>query len=333
MKREKLIKQIKQLEKDNLELKNEIKIEKESKANLETQITELIEQSAKNNEHTLKLEEEIEKFKNEKDTLLTESVYFVQEVNLYKSQNAQLEATIKNYEEEALKSKVSIEKERENMILEKMDTIKELQTKLTQNEIIIEQLQTEKEEMNAKITVLQDESESKDAVINSLQKKIQSLVEETKRLSNSKLIDLESSPMMKSAFSPQSFGSRILNEVESIEDNESPLKIKLESLKDIVKTPQKYEEEIKNLKQLNESLSNSIEKMKVSRESPTKKNFTLLGNPTKETAEYLQKLVVTLTEAIAEKDLSLENQKNLNKELGKKISELEQQLKFKETIN
>ena len=141
-----------------------------------------------------------------------------------------------------------------------MDTIKELQTKLTQNEIIIEQLQTEKEEMNAKITVLQDESESKDAVINSLQKKIQSLVEETKRLSNSKLIDLESSPMMKSAFSPQSFGSRILNEVESIEDNESPLKIKLESLKDIVKTPQKYEEEIKNLKQLNESLSNSIEK-------------------------------------------------------------------------
>jgi len=42
---------------------------------------------------------------------------------------------------------------------------------------------------------------------------------------------------------------------------------------------------------------------------------------------------VTLTEAIAEKDLSLENQKNLNKELGKKISELEQQLKFKETIN
>ena len=38
--------------------------------------------------------------------------------------------------------------------------------------------------------------------------------------------------------------------------------------------------------------------MKVSRESPTKKNFTLLGNPTKETAEYLQKLVEPFTKDV-----------------------------------
>jgi len=78
MKREKLIKQIKQLEKDNQELRNEIKEEKESKISLENQVNELAEQSAKNNQTIISLEEEIEKLKNEKETILSESIYFVQ---------------------------------------------------------------------------------------------------------------------------------------------------------------------------------------------------------------------------------------------------------------
>lgn len=147
------------------------------------------------------------------------------------------------------------------MNLEKLDTIKELKDKLIQSEIIIEQLRLEKEQMRFKIAEIQNESESKDTSLNSLKKKVQSLIEETKRLSNIKLVDVEqNSPMMRSVHSPKSFGSRVFNEAEFYEDNESPQKLKLESLKDIVKTPQRYEEEIKQLKQMNESLTNSIEK-------------------------------------------------------------------------
>jgi len=43
--------------------------------------------------------------------------------------------------------------------------------------------------------------------------------------------------------------------------------------------------------------------------------------------EYLQKLANSLTETIAEKEIALGNQRNINKELGKRINELEEVLK------
>jgi len=78
MKRERLIKQIKQLEKDNLDLTKTVNEEKESKAKLQTEIEELNKKVEGNDAIVLKLQEEIEKLQKEKSSLAAEKVFLMQ---------------------------------------------------------------------------------------------------------------------------------------------------------------------------------------------------------------------------------------------------------------
>ena len=78
MKRERLIKQIKQIEKDNLELTKTVNEEKESKEKLQTEIEELNKKVEGNDAHVLKLQEEIEKLQKEKSSLAAEKVFLNQ---------------------------------------------------------------------------------------------------------------------------------------------------------------------------------------------------------------------------------------------------------------
>jgi len=111
-------------------------------------------------------------------------------VNLFRSQNIELENIIKDYEAQSLKSRESIDKEREKdrefISFEFQDTIKGLETKLVNASMEIDQLRKETDQANQKYQLVQSDIEQKDASINALQKKIQSLVQENARLMRSK---------------------------------------------------------------------------------------------------------------------------------------------------
>jgi len=111
-------------------------------------------------------------------------------VNLFRSQNIELENIIKDYEAQSLKSRESIDKEREKdkefISLEFQETIKGLETKLINATMEIEQLKKENEQANQKYQLTQNDIEQKDANLGALQRKIQSLIQENARLLRSK---------------------------------------------------------------------------------------------------------------------------------------------------
>ena len=80
MKREKLIKQTKQLEKDNESLRKELGAEKESKSKLESQVIELKTKIEENTVSIAALQEEIKALNSNKDNLEGEKIYLLQVV-------------------------------------------------------------------------------------------------------------------------------------------------------------------------------------------------------------------------------------------------------------
>jgi hypothetical protein len=93
------------------------------------------------------------------------------------------------------------------------------------------------------------------------------------------------------------------------------------------------EEEVRFLKEHIQRLNITNETLKISKEpedkkSPSKKGKTTNTIKSSKVAmtanlEYLQKLANSLTETIAEKGIALEDQRKINKELGKRVTELE----------
>lgn len=78
MKKEKLLKQIKQLEKDNADLKNELESGKEATIRLETQVNDQASKLEQSEAEVSKLKEEIAKLENEKEGLSGEKVFLAQ---------------------------------------------------------------------------------------------------------------------------------------------------------------------------------------------------------------------------------------------------------------
>jgi len=261
MKRERLIKQIKQLEKDNLRLTNALDEEKESRGKLEVEITGLNQKVESSSANTLKLQEEIDKLQKEKEGLAAEKVFLMQEVNLFRSQNQELENILKDFEAQSLKSKESIDKDREKdrefISFEFQETIKGLETKLVNASMEIDQLKKENEQANQRYQSLQNDGEQKVANINALQKKIQSLVQENSKLMRSR--------------SPNGKGSAAGNLFEN------------------------YGEELTRLKLFNQEISNSFEKIR----GNSGENIGA-GAAETLLLEDLDKLVIQLNEKLSE---------------------------------
>jgi len=78
MKRERLIKQIKQLEKDNSQLTNTLSEERDSKRKLEVEIADLNKKVENNDANVSKLQEEIDSLQKEKSGLAAEKVFLIQ---------------------------------------------------------------------------------------------------------------------------------------------------------------------------------------------------------------------------------------------------------------
>lgn len=175
-------------------------------------------------------------------------------MNLFKTQNAELETVIKNFESNSNKSRESIEKEIATPSPELEETIKTLKARLISAELTNEQLQEEKNQLNQRLLELEQVTETKDANINSLKKKIQSLVQEHEKANSFKPKDFD----LKCLPVPSLTKSASINETTSSTVlSGSPRKKIFEPIIDHIQT-HAYEEEIRQLKQSNEKLTSII---------------------------------------------------------------------------
>lgn len=177
-------------------------------------------------------------------------------MDLYRIQNTELEAALKEIESQSPKSKESIEKDFSRT--ENDEIVKELKARLIKAELENEQIQQEKEKLNKQIDDLTNEVEQKDANINSLKKKIFSLIQENDKFSSAIKNNIDTKSETVSIPSENPSLSKFPSEAESPK-NKFPEKIRLDGLPDIFRT-QSYEDEIKNLKESNERLLDTLEK-------------------------------------------------------------------------
>jgi len=342
MRIEQLTKKLKQAEKDKNELRESLALERGTIEKMSMEILELQGKVEGLENENKEKDEKLKHLSDEKEKISAEKLFFSQELILHKNQIADLKAALEaseNTKKEQSLQIVDLAENKEFDFKKSEENVKELTIKVSELELHKEQLQKENKDLTEKLQIDQTEKEELQATINGLKKRIQSLVQETSKrghkeaatpqpTSNSSFWNFPLSPLFgKQQSQPES------RSMEGFGSNNNSLKDidEVLSLKEKVKT---YEEELRQQREKNLKLTKTIETMKTTQDAAkdAKKGilgavFGEAGKQNAQDTEFMQKIVNTLTETVAEKDFMIQQTKQVNKELGKRIHELEAKLK------